>query len=491
MMNGTGQTTASRRSRAGRAQSGSVRPGPGTGTEDRAEKLLRVVDLGPEHLSYRRDHGSSGGAHHQHRYARRCPVPGRGHGGCCRARDRGGRARPRGHRRGVPRHRRAHRGGAGRGAGRSVGARSGVPRHHPVPARDHPGARGAGRARVRGNQGLGRHRRARPRRPRLRRADVVSPRVRRQQRADRAQFARRRGRRRPRPRGPAGRPRRGRAGRPRRPAGGGDGWVVRRGARPAARRLRLADRRARTADHLERPGPGPVPERRRGTREPAGRHAGPRCVLRGRGVQERVGRHLLLRWSRPRRRPGRSRGRGGGRRRAGHRTARRRRDPRRRPPAESRCTGGLRALHGRGLRRVHRSRHHRPAVARDRRAAASLLTGHRDRPHHRADAARPGRGRHPVRPRPGRRHRPPDRGGRRHGRRCAGTAVATTVAPSTRACATPSATWFDHYLAGRERRPGQLASATRSSAVCAPAPTRRPAGPSRHRPTPGSPGVPA
>ena len=66
------------------------------------------------------------------------------------------------------------------------------------------------------------------------------------------------------------------------------------------------------ADHLERPGPGPVPERRGGAAAPAGRHRGARPRSRaGRGVQAGRGPAVVLR-RRPAPAPGRrSRGRGG------------------------------------------------------------------------------------------------------------------------------------------------------------------------------------
>ena len=69
--------------------------------------------------------------------------------------------------------------------------------------------------------------------------DLDGPRLRRQRRADRARLAGLRGRGRPRAGRPAGRAPRGGAGRSGRPAGGRHRRVVRRGARAAARRLRL------------------------------------------------------------------------------------------------------------------------------------------------------------------------------------------------------------------------------------------------------------
>ena len=207
-------------------------------------------------LPYRRDHDTPD----RHAHPRRCPAAaGRPARGCA--------SHPRRHARhcgaGVRLDGAAHGRGADRGPGGPGAGRHDRPRHHAVPARHHPGPRRARRARVRRQQGLGRRRRPRARRPRVRRARLVGARVRRQRRADRAGLPGPRGRRRPRARRLAGRPSRGRAGRPGRPSGRRHRRVLRRGARAAARGLRPAGRRAGTGDHLERPGPGPVPERRR------------------------------------------------------------------------------------------------------------------------------------------------------------------------------------------------------------------------------------
>ena len=280
-------------------------------------------------------------------------------------------------------------------------------------------------------------------RPRVRRAHVDGARLRRQRRADRARLPGLRGGGRPRAGRLAGRASRGGAGRSGRPAGGRHRRVVRRGARAAAGRLRPADRRAGAGDHVERPGPGAVPERRGRTGCAAGRHARPRRLRPGRGVQARLGRGVLLRRSRPGRRPRRggrgSDGSGGGRRgpsthRRAHRTQRARH---------------LRPLHRRRLRRLHRGRHHRAALPRHRGAPAPLLPRVGHGPDHRADAGRAGRGGHAVRPGPGRRHRPADRRGRRHGARALVRRRPRRRRARTSACATRSATWFDHWLAGR------------------------------------------
>ena len=113
----------------------------------------------------------------------------------------------------------------------------------------------------------------------------------------------------------------------------------------------------------------------------------------------------------------------------------------------------------RGLRRLHRGGHHRPALPRHRRAAAPLVPGQRDRPDHRADAARAGRAGHPVRARPGRRQRPPDRRGRRRRSRWPGSPAGTTAAGSGSASATRSATGSPGTSGGTarwraRRRPG-------------------------------------
>ena len=75
---------------------------------------------------------------------------------------------------------------------------------------------------------------------------------------------------------------------PGRSAGGGHGRVLRRGARAAARRLRPPGRRRRPADHLERPRPGAVPERRLGGAT-GRRHPRPRRGRGRRGVQAVLG----------------------------------------------------------------------------------------------------------------------------------------------------------------------------------------------------------
>ena len=75
------------------------------------------------------------------------------------------------------------------------------------------------------------------------------------------------------------------------------------------------DRRRGAGDHVERPGAGAVPERRRGARVAAGGHPGPRRLRPGRGVQARMGRGVLLR------RPGSRGGRRGGRARRSRSTA--------------------------------------------------------------------------------------------------------------------------------------------------------------------------
>ena len=65
---------------------------------------------------------------------------------------------------------------------------------------------------------------------------------------------------------------------------------------------------------MERPGPGPVPERRRGSRDAAGRHSGPRLLRARRRLQAGLGRGVLLGGPRPGRwsaRGGRGSGRGG------------------------------------------------------------------------------------------------------------------------------------------------------------------------------------
>ena len=109
-------------------------------------------------------------------------------------------------------------------------------------------------------------------------------------------------------------------------------------------------------------------------------------------------------------------------------------------PTGPACPTDLRPLRPRRLRRLHRGRHHRTALPRHRRAAAPLLPRLGHGPDHRADAARPGRAGHPVRARPGRRQRPPDRRGRRHRPGALVRAAATTAARRTSGCATRSAT---------------------------------------------------
>ena len=160
---------------------------------------------------------------------------------------------------------------------------------------------------------------------------------------------------------------RGDPGRPRRPARRHHRRVLRRGDLAAARRLRPAGRRAGAGDHLERPGPGAVPQRRRPHRA-AGGHPGARRLRAGRGVQAGLGRDLLLRRARAHRAgpvPARPRA-------ARRRPARPSRQPA--PTGRPRHSPAGPATCGRftagGLRRLHRGGHHRPALPRHRRAAA-------------------------------------------------------------------------------------------------------------------------
>ncbi len=139
---------------------------------------------------------------------------------------------------------------------------------------------------------------------------LVGPRLRHQHRPDRARLPRLRGRRRARARRLAGRAPGGHAGRRQATRGWGSPAGPTAGRFAAARGLRPAGRRARPRDHLERPRPGAVPQRRRRD-GPARRHARPRHLRPGRRVQARLGRSVLLGRARPRRRR-----RGRGRRRA-------------------------------------------------------------------------------------------------------------------------------------------------------------------------------
>ena len=301
----------------------------------------------------------------------------------------------------------ATRRGEGRGPDGPARCRARSPRHHALPAGDHPGARGAGRARLRRQQGLGRRRRP-GRWPSA--GSSCSPGRRAGSARSSGQIALN---------SPdhevadaralvdwlAARPEVLQDG-PGDPRVGVTGALVRRGAGAAAGRVRPARRRARPGDHLERPAA------RRCSRTPRP-HApappadtpAPRRLRPGRGVQAGwAGVFFSAGLAPDARDPSTDRAGGSGRRDAEplqpHRAL---------PPAPRH----LRPLHRRGLRRLHRGRHHRPALPGDRGAAAPLVAGHGDRPDHRADAAGAGRAGHAVRPRPGRRERPPDRRRRR------------------------------------------------------------------------------
>ena len=137
---------------------------------------------------------------------------------------------------------------------------------------------------------------------------------------------------------------------------------------------------------------------------------------------------------------------------------------------------------------LHRGRDDRAAPAGHGGAARALLTRDRHRPDHRADPARPGRAGHAVRPRPGRRQRPPDRGGRHPGR---GQLVRRR--PRRRRSrpgrARPGRGVVRPLPRGPRPDPGSRRSPTPCSPACARGantPTRR-APPARARPTPASP----
>ena len=113
----------------------------------------------------------------------------------------------------------------------------------------------------------------------------------------------------------------------------------------------------------------------------------------------------------------------------------------------------LRPVHPGRLRRLHRGRDHRADLARHRGAAGPLLARVGHRPDHRAHPARPGRAGHAVRPRPGRRQRPPDRRARHPGQGHLVSRAGTTAAAPTRPSATRSATGSTTWLAGGETAP--------------------------------------
>ena len=141
------------------------------------------------------------------------------------------------------------------------------------------------------------------------------------------------------------------------------------------------------------------------------------------------------------------------------------------------------------LRGLHRGR--RPPAGSSPATASCCAARRRrtvDRPDHRADAARAGRAGHPVRPRPGRRERPPDRRGRRPGQGRLVRRRPRRRGARARPCATRSATGSTSTspAPARTRAP---ASATRWRAASAPAAAPRPAAPSSAPAYPGLPGA--
>ena len=302
--------------------------------------------------------------------------------------------------------------------------------------RDDPRARGPGRARLRRHEGVGRRRRARAGRPRVRRPHVDGARLRRQRRADRAGLPGLRGRGRPRAGRPAGRqrPEVVQDG-PGDPRVGVTGGLVRRGAGAAARRVRPAHRRRGPGDHVERPGQALFPNAaaapgRCPTDTPARGAFSPDGVFKRGWAGVFFSAGLAAG-----RRPGRAvEGATGPAADGAAGTGRSARPPRPALPAH------LRPLHPCRLRRLHRGRHHRTALPRHRGAPAPLLPRLGHGPDHRADARRAGRGGHAVRAGPGRRHRPADRRGRRHGARALVRRRARRRRRRTSACATRSAT---------------------------------------------------
>ena len=118
---------------------------------------------------------------------------------------------------------------------------------------------------------------------------------------------------------------------------------------------------------------------------------------------------------------------------------------------------------------------------RHRGAARPLLPRVGHRPDHGAHPARPGRAGHAVRPRPGRRQRPPDRRARHPGQGHLVSAAGTTAEVPTRPSATQIGDWFDQWLVGGETAPDLGFSATPCSPGCGRGPTRRPDARSRRR----------
>ena len=229
--------------------------------------------------------------------------------------------------------------------------------------------------------------------------------------------------------------------------------------------LRPPGRRDRPGDHLERPGAGAVPQRRRRARR---RRRTPRPAARSRrtGCSSAAGPGSSSRPGSARRRPGSALepgsgagSTGGGPTGAGRPGPPSRRDDRRRPAADAAPATGPGtgpATCGRFVPAVCAAYTEAATTGRlspaHRRAAAPLVPGQRHRPDHRAHAARAGRAGHPVRPRPGRRQRPPDRRAPAPRSRSPGSPAGTTAAGSG-----PARPRRDRRLVHLVPRPGRRA----------------------------------